>query len=157
MKMPGPDIIFRPATMADAAEMAPQLRPSDQAELAALSNRSHAATLRLSVSVSDRPMAITQGDDLVALFGVGRGAILSSHGVPWLLGTHHVDRLVRPLLPLSRAVVRHWRSQYPLLINHVSARHHQSIRWLKWLGFTLHPAAPYGPFGNPFHKFEMRS
>ena len=41
------------------------------------------------------------------------------------------------------------------MFNYVDARHTDAIRWLKWLGFTLHPATPYGPFDLPFHKFTM--
>lgn len=152
-----PMIVFRPATMADATEMAPLLRRADQEELAALSNRSHGMTLRMCIDVSDHPVVVRLGDDPVALFGVGRATVMASHGVPWLLGTDLADRLIRRLLPFCRAVVAHWRAQYSLLVNHVSADHHRSIRWLKWLGFDLFPAAPHGPFGHPFHRFEMRS
>jgi hypothetical protein len=29
------------------------------------------------------------------------------------------------------------------------------VRWLRRIGFTLHPAEPLGPLGVPFHRFEM--
>jgi len=152
-------IILRPATMADAAKMAPHLRPADQLELAALSNRSHETTLRLSVAVSDDPLSAVTADsgELVAMLGVGRPGLLSTTGIPWMLGTPTLEKLGRQIMELSAEKVGAWRREYPLLVNHVYAEHQHSIRWLKWLGFTLHPAAPYGPFGNPFHKFEMRS
>ena len=150
-------IAFEPATEDDAARMAPRLRQADQDELSALSNRSHDVTLRLSIQMSDEPMLITADGDPVALFGVARASLLSTTGVPWLLGTDLVGKLARPLLPLSALVLASWRGKYPHMENHVSVHHHQSLRWLKWLGFTLHPAEPYGQFGKPFHKFEMRS
>lgn len=150
-------IAFRPPIEEDAALLAPRLRAADKAELSAISNRSYGVTLRLSIVTSDEPMAVVQDNQLIAVFGVGRASVMSTTGVPWLLGSDPLDRLPRTLLPLSRAVITHWRQKYPVMINHVSADHHKSIRWLKWLGFTVHPAEPFGQFGNPFHKFEMRS
>lgn len=159
MSISPPKILLRPANMADAADLAPRLRPADQTELAALSNRSHEATLRLSVAVSDEPLAAVTADsgELVAMLGVGRPGLLSTTGNPWMLGAPVLENLGRQIMELSAEKVGEWRQEYPLLVNHVYAEHHHSIRWLKWLGFTLHPAAPYGPFGNLFHKFEMRS
>ena len=46
---------------------------------------------------------------------------------------------------------------YSLLINFVDARHGVAIRWLKWLGFKVFPAKPFGPDKLPFHRFEMRT
>ena len=39
----------------------------------------------------------------------------------------------------------------------VDARNARAIRWLRWLGFRIHPAEAHGIQGLPFHRFEMRS
>ncbi|WP_421707117.1 hypothetical protein [Algihabitans sp.] len=49
------------------------------------------------------------------------------------------------------------QGRYDHLENWVDARNARSIRWLRWLGFTLEPAAPYGRFGRPFHRFWIRT
>lgn len=45
---------------------------------------------------------------------------------------------------------------FALLTNYVDARNAVSIRWLRWLGFEIEPAAPFGIHGLPFHRFSMR-
>jgi hypothetical protein len=45
---------------------------------------------------------------------------------------------------------------FPEMRNYVDARHARSIRWLKWLGFTIEEARPMGFAGLPFHPFGMR-
>ena len=102
-------------------------------------------------------MAVRRGRRLIALYGVGRASLMSDTGMPWLLASDELDRIPRALLAISPSVVGQWRQHYPRLANHVSVHHHRSIRWLKWLGFTLHKAEPFGAFGHPFHPFEMRS
>jgi hypothetical protein len=37
--------------------------------------------------------------------------------------------------------------------NHVYAKNRMSIRWLKWLGFELGVAEPFGPSAALFHPF----
>jgi RimJ/RimL family protein N-acetyltransferase len=39
------------------------------------------------------------------------------------------------------------------LENYVHAENKASVRWLKWLGFTMDEAAPYGPRGENFIHF----
>jgi hypothetical protein len=46
---------------------------------------------------------------------------------------------------------------FPHLINFVHAENRTSVRWLRRLGFTVHPVMPYGRLGEPFHPFEMRA
>lgn len=151
------NLVFRPSTENDAIQLARSLRQADKDELAALSNRSHEMTLRISIQMCPEPITVLADDEIAAIFGVGYSSILSLIGIPWLLGSEVMNRLDKPLLSVSRAVIEHWRTKHQTMINYVSADHHQSIRWLKWLGFTVHPAEPYGDFGNLFHKFEMRS
>lgn len=44
---------------------------------------------------------------------------------------------------------------YKYLFNYVDARYKVSLNWLKWLGFEIHEAEPFGPFGAPFHRITM--
>lgn len=95
--------------------------------------------------------------ELACVFGVAplRG-LLGKQAAPWMLGTPLIDKHPSVLISESRKYVARMLSQYPHLFNCVDARNKRSIRWLKWLGFTIHPAAPYGVAQLPFHLFEMK-
>ena len=54
----------------------------------------------------------------------------------------------------SVKVMNWFKSAYPKLRNHVDARNSSAITWIKWLGFTVEKAVPYGPDGVLFHPFH---
>ena len=58
---------------------------------------------------------------------------------------------------MSRPFLRLMKDRHLRLTNHVDVRNALAIRWLRWLGFTLDPAAPAGPFGFMFHHFWMEA
>jgi len=61
----------------------------------------------------------------------------------------------RWFLAESRRQVGRMLGHYARLENRVDARNGPAIRYLRWLGFTLEPATPWGAAGLPFHKFSM--
>lgn len=83
--------------------------------------------------------------------------MLGRRGVPWMLGTDVVDRHPGALMKTCPRYIAGMLTQYPHLLNFVDARNTKSIRWLRRLGFTIHPAQPYGVAQLPFHLFEMRA
>jgi hypothetical protein len=94
------------------------------------------------------------GDDgtPVAVCGVNKGMI-------WLLGTDglfasssHVRQFIRGGKPWVSGLVDEWGC----LHNWVYGKNRQSMRWLRSLGFTIHPAEPVGPFSQLFCYFERR-
>lgn len=91
----------------------------------------------------------------VCAFGVGQRTLLDDVGVPWLLGTPEIRKHARAFLTLSKEWVTREAERYSRLENWVDARHTRAVKWLKWLGFTLEPAVPYGPYKMPFHRFHM--
>jgi hypothetical protein len=74
----------------------------------------------------------------------------------WLITTDLVDRNRRAFLQHSLAEFAAVKDRYELLYNFVDARNRRAIAWLKWLGFTVDPPKPYGPFGKPFYFFYWR-
>lgn len=95
-------------------------------------------------------------DKPVAIFGVGH--FDPKVGVPWMLATHDVfqtPRASRALVSKGRWYIQRMLANYPRLENYVDTRNERAIRWLRHLGFTIHPAAPYGPYGYLFHRFDM--
>ena len=45
---------------------------------------------------------------------------------------------------------------YTWLVNWVDDRNTCAIRWLKWMGFTIHEPEPYGVANLPFRRFDMK-
>lgn len=74
----------------------------------------------------------------------------ASHGVPWAVVTTAVERYQLPFLRMCR---RYIDSLQMPLENYVDARNLRTIRWLKWLGFTVDEPKPTGINGEPFHRF----
>lgn len=131
------------------------MRQADRDEIAAASGKTPAQALAFSLRKSSiARTALVDGVPEV-MFGVGDINILAGVGAPWLLGT---DAVERHYVAFLRGSVD-WRDQllarYPTLKNFVDARNRASVRWLRWLGFTL--SEPISVRGHEFHLFELRS
>lgn len=149
---------FRELRAGDIAHIALNLREADRQEL--LASRGDVAVkdvLAQAVLLSSHCwVGVADDGEPVALFGVAPVSLLAGKGSPWLLSTERVFEYPRVLVRESRRYLSRMRAEYPHLFNYVDARNDRSIRWLKHIGFTLHPAEPYGVDGLPFHKFEMK-
>lgn len=94
------------------------------------------------------------GDQVACILGcVG---VDGKFGVPWLLGTELSKKVKRAFLKEIKDCLGTMIKEYKFLINYVHPKNKQSIRWLKWLGFTVTSPIPFGDFGNLFHPFYMR-
>lgn len=144
-----------PATADHAADLAPRLRRADADEVWASGHFRPEEALRLSLGLSLMAWAGLVDGVPMCLFGVSPVSLMSGVGAPWMLGAEGLERYAVPFLRRNRTYVAEMAALCPRLENHVDARNALSIRWLRWLGFTIHPAAPHGPFGMPFHRFTM--
>lgn len=151
------DVLIRPTQPGDAAELAANLRPSDLAECQAYGREDIATGV---IASADRSMlcwtAFIDGD-LAAILGCAPINMLTGIGSPWMLGTPVLDRHQRVLVRETPEYIAKMLNAFPHLVNFVHAKNTTSVRWLRRLGFTLHPAQPYGALGEPFHYFEMRA
>lgn len=147
--------VFRPATVADVAAIVPRLRQADIDECNALVGPGRVlATAASTVAGSPYAMAWEHDGELIALFGVA-GSLLDDIGAPWMFGTPAMHRCGRALISASPAYIRQMTELFPILSNVVDVRNVRSIRWLKRMGFTFHPARPMGPQGVMFYPFTM--
>ena len=149
------DIKIIPARFSHIRPIAERMRQADRDEVFAASGRSPVGALLFSLKRSSMVWtAIVDGRPEV-MFGVGDLNILAGVGAPWLLGT---DAVERNYVAFLRGSVE-WRDQllrdYSTLRNFVDERNRVSIRWLRWLGFTI--SDPIILQGNAFRLFEMRS
>ena len=153
------------ATQAHVDALKGRLRQADLDEIAAGCGRDPDAVLEISWRMSELRWAMIirkvgnngQEEDLVAcIAGAARPTLASAVGVPWMLGSRELDREGLPLGRESRQYVQVMRERFHFLENRIDARQKRAIHWLRWLGFKIEPATPWGAKLMPFHPFWMR-
>jgi hypothetical protein len=144
-----------PATMEHVEAMAPRMRRADVEEVWAANRSNPYDALRSSLALSWNAWAGVVDGVVMCIFGVTPLSLVTGCGVPWMLGATGLERYAMAFLRRNRRYVAEMLATFPRLENWVDARNGASIRWLRWLGFTLEPAAPWGAFGLPFHRFSM--
>lgn len=90
-------------------------------------------------------------------FGVASASLLSTSGVPWMLGTDEIARWGATYLVLknSKYYVDKMLKPFDNLENWVDIRNEISIRWLKWCGFSFDGPVPYGIHRGLFQRFYL--
>jgi len=136
--------------------IADSVRDSDREELHAIACVSSLDGLRLSLESSSVAWTGSINGSPVCMFGVSPEGVLPGVGVPWLIGTDDLTSHSMAFLRRCRPYLAEMFKEYVVLENYVDARNLTAIQWLKWLGFRLDEPRPAGPFGLPFHRFEMR-
>lgn len=143
----------RPATEADAIELAPRLRAADKAEIAAASGREPIEVLKEGVKLSSEVYAIERAEvGVIALFGVAPGSA-PKMGVVWLLGSDALLDIRTTFLRHSREWLEQLFSNYDYLANAVYAANTAHVRWLRWLGFRFLCKRAGGISGEDFIEF----
>ena len=66
--------------------------------------------------------------------------ILTGTGVPWLLATYDAIKYRRIFINNCKQGVEDMMTVCPNLMNFVHADNTLSIKWLKWVGFTIKPS-----------------
>ena len=105
-----------------------------------------------SINLDGEHFAGFVDDELVCIFGVGG---LYGVGIPYMIGTDNLMRHRKSFLVYSRGFIDKMKRRYSYMTNFVDARNVASIAWLKWLGFSIDYAVPFGFLGLPFHRFHM--
>lgn len=146
---------IEPATREHARMLARTMRQADANEVWAAAGVMPLTGLVCSLGLSEKAWSGFYDDRLVCMFGVSRLSLLSGQGAPWMLGSEDLPKYAIPFLRRNRDYVEDMRQGYEALVNYVDARNLLSIRWLKWLGFTIEDPQPWGPFRLPFHRFTM--
>lgn len=140
--------------------VAAHMRPADAAECLATYGPcvDPGTMLRISVRISTRAWAVrTVGGTPLAVFGVSPYTLLGNVGAVWMIGTPPVEDLKRHLLVLGREYVGRMLTMFDELTNFVSVEHTHSLTWLRHLGFTIAPAAPYGAGRHLFHQVTRKA
>jgi hypothetical protein len=147
--------IERGAKAVHVAYVANRMRAADKDEVLASSGLAPFQALMQSVAVSDMLWTGFNTDAPICVFGVRTESFMEGIGIPWMLGTDEMSVCKRDIVLKSTVIVESMLTRYRRLHNYVDARNKASIRWLRWLGFTIYDPVPYGMSQLPFHKFEM--
>ncbi|MCI0560024.1 MAG: hypothetical protein MN733_16160 [Nitrososphaera sp.] len=153
--MTTPNYTIVPVTADHVAELARTIRPEDRTEVLASSGHSPIQALESSLAGSVEAWTGMADGEVLCLFGVNPISILNGVFSPWMLSSESLPRHFRAFLRVSRVVVATWRQNYPILVNYTDSRYSVAIRWLSWLGFTIHPVEHIGPERALFHKISI--
>lgn len=149
------DYLFRAPTARDCEILARSMRQCDMDEVRAACGRSlDASDLLDSVNNSPICVAVERNGRLLCIGGAARRSLLSTSGIPWMLGTHDLDSNGRLFMQHGRQCVSVLLGRFSYLENYVDARNLKSIRWLKRMGFAVHDPEPYGCAGLHFRRFS---
>ena len=141
---------------ADIAELGKKMRIEDAREVWLTGHMLPEQAVRKSVEMSEDAYAVTdKNETLLCLFGVTPLDADPDVGVPWLLATDAMTEHPISILREGRAVIEAWRTCYRALFNMVHVENRASICWLKWLGFKIENAVPYGAEQAMFHAFVL--
>lgn len=150
------DVVVRATAPGDIGLLFANMRASDRAECEAYGVPVY-ETIRSSAARSLLCWTGLIDGELAAIIGVTPFDVLGGVGTPWMLGTPVLDRHSRILVRRTPEYIAHMLAAFPHLVNYVHAKNTTSVRWLRRLGFTLHEPEPFGPFGEPFHRFERHA
>lgn len=135
--------------------MAPHVRQADRDELWSGWRSKPEDSLRHGIERSSHCYTAMVNFQPICMVGVVPESLLGSTGVVWLIGTDLIVDHQIGFLRRCRPYFGKMRGMYSYMHNYVSAQNTDALRWLAWLGFTIQPAAPFGPDGAPFHHFEV--
>lgn len=134
--------------------IADNMRDADRIEVMASHGHSPVEALLMGWSLSAfSTVAVYDGIPVVA-FGLVITSVLTGAGTPWMLASKDVKKCRSELLKKTPSVIDSMLVICPKLSNHVHADNRQSVRWLKWLGFTIDDPEPIGINGELFHRFH---
>ena len=148
------DIIW--PTQDHADYIAKHLREVDRIEAWALHRLSPTMAVNGSLFLSEHSYTVLADDEPVLVFGVQPESMVSSTGVVWLLATDNIIKIKKQFVKRCKNVLLDLIQDYDVVYNYVYTKNTTALRWLKWLGFTIHPAEAMGAMGAEFHKVEYR-
>ena len=136
--------------------LAENMRPEECEELEALTVFDIPAFLKWNLSQSVECWTCFYDGELVAVGGCKKGgSLVDSYVVPWMGTTPLVNEHKKDFLTCTKLAIKHWTAKYKNLQGVVDVRHTKSIRWAKWLGFTVFPQKVYN--GVTYNKIELRA
>lgn len=145
------DII--PARPAHVVLIANRMRLADKREAWAGYRLTPFQAVQQSFLASREPKVGIADGWPVCMFGCSDHGFLGMVGHPWLFTTELLPPHAKAFLRRNDSYIASLMQRYVLLENWVDARNKAAILWLRWLGFQVEPAAPFGPNRELFRHF----
>jgi len=146
---------LRKATQEDIDAILRTVRQENIAELEVLGVGLEDSLLWSLDHSSEATVAVIDGE-VVCAFGVV-ATPKKGVGRPWMVGTSTIDRHSIEFLRSSKVVLTDLLRRWDLLVNYADTRNLRGLRWLKFMGFTIHEAEPLGERQLMFHRFEKEA
>lgn len=150
-----PHVQILTATPEHVEQLLPHVRQADKDEFYAAARMDALQVMEQGLRISTRAWAGVVNGEVITIFGVAPGSLLSGYGIPWLVSTDQVQRHQKTFLRHCRPMLAEMLTSYPRLENYVDQRNVAAKAWLHWLGFKLEDPVPYGALRLPFHRFHM--
>lgn len=139
--------------MVDAYLMAPFVRAVDTDEIKVSYGSEPLDALIHGIRRSDTCKTVRVNDEIMMMFGIGRHTLVSDQASIWMLATSLIEDHPTKFLRGCGEELTEISRGFKIVENWCDARNKVTLRWLRWLGFTIEEAEPYGIFGMPFHHF----
>lgn len=133
--------------------LADHMRDADRIEVLASNGQTPEEALRYSFESAVRAWTAIAGGEVACMWGVSPGSLLAGVGVPWCLTGRPCDKIRVAFARGSLRALDAMHETFPILSSVVDARHVRAVKWLRWLGFSIEDAQPFGEDGMPFHAF----
>lgn len=141
---------FRPALDGDAELLAPTVRERDIKEMWHSHGIEPLEGLSASFKNSAECYSIIHNEKVIGMFGY---SIVGGSAAPWLIGSDELPSIAREFLKGSKKWIQDVLTKEQVLFNYVHTENKESIRWLKWLGFSFVRKLEYGVHPAPFYEF----
>lgn len=146
----------QPATAADARSVAARMNPADAREVWAAARQTPLQAAEHSVAMSLWARTWLLEGVPACIYGLASPSLIGDSAMVWLLGTDLVKRHKMIFLRHYKAEITRMLDIYPMVYTMVDTRHKVCLRWLKWIGFEVRDAVPFGPDQLPFNYVSMR-
>lgn len=97
------------------------------------------------------------GGEVAAIWGVFPETALGGRATVWVLAGDAADRHPIAFAKISRLALEELLGHFDLLGAFVDARYERSLRWARWLGFSVGAPQPAGAAGQPFCPIAIRA
>lgn len=101
--------------------------------------------LDVTWSISDRAWTLLADELPICITSVYEAS--TGVGQPWTFLTNEIEHHRIGFLWWSKFVLEKYQENFGILELWLNSENERSLRWHRWLGFSLHPRAPYGPRG----------
>lgn len=136
-----------------------RLKPNDIVELIGHGHWSIPMAINNCLELSNEVYVICVCDGecerIVGVFGL---TVLSDEeACPWLLSTDELKEHSMDFLRGSRHVLAKWMTEWSTLRNRIWDGNLVGIKWLKWLGFTIHKDSAYTLDGSIYYVYFSKA